>query len=68
LLIDRENLESGEIESDKIRNGEIENDKENIEIADCEKFFLNYIDRCAVSVYFANLIIDRAAIEIANTY
>jgi hypothetical protein len=63
LLIDRENLESGEIE-----NGEIENDEDGIEITDCEKFFLNYIDRCAVSLHSANLIIDKATIETANTY
>jgi hypothetical protein len=62
-LVGRENLEGDEIET-----GEIESDEENIEIADYEKFFLNYINRWAVSIYSANLIIDRAAIEIANTY
>jgi hypothetical protein len=56
LLVDRENLEDG-----KIENGE-----DDIGIVDCEKNFLNYVDRCAVSLYFTNLIIDRAAIEIAN--
>jgi hypothetical protein len=63
LLVGRENLES-----DEIGNDEIKDDKENIGIINCEKFFLNYADRCAVSIYFANLIIDKAAIEIANTY
>jgi hypothetical protein len=63
LLIGREDLGGGEIENDEIRDNE-----EGVGIADCEKFFLNYIDRCAVSLYFANLIIDRAAIEIANIY
>jgi hypothetical protein len=63
LLIGREGLGSGEIE-----DGEIKDDEENVGIVECEKFFLNYADRCAVSLYFANLIIDRAAIEIANTY
>jgi hypothetical protein len=63
LLIDREDLGG-----DKIRNSEIGEDKENIGIVDCEKFFFNYVNRYAVSIYFANLIIDRAAIEIANIY
>jgi hypothetical protein len=63
LLIGRENLGSGEIKDD-----EIENDEENIRIANYEKFFLNYINRYAISVYSANLIIDRAAIETASTY
>jgi hypothetical protein len=57
MLVGREGLE-----------GEIRGGEENIGTADCEKFFFNYIDRCAVSVYFANLIVNRAAIEIANTY
>jgi hypothetical protein len=58
LLVGRENLE----------NDEIEDDKNNIEIADYEKFFFNYVDRCAVLLYSANLIIDKAASETANTY
>jgi hypothetical protein len=58
LLIGRENLED-----DKIGNSE-----DGIEIADCEKFFLNYVNRCAILLYSANLIIDRAASEIANIY
>jgi hypothetical protein len=58
LLVGRENL----------KDGKIENNENNIEIADYEEFFLNYIDRCAVSLYFANLIIDKVTIEIANTY
>jgi hypothetical protein len=68
LLIGREDLEDGEIKNNKIEGGEIKNDKKDIETANYKKFFLNYADRCAVSIYFANLIIDRAAIEIANTY
>jgi hypothetical protein len=62
LLVGRESLES------EIRNDEIGNNKENIEIADCEKFLFNYINRCAISIHSANLIIDKAAIETANTY
>jgi hypothetical protein len=62
-LVGRENLENNEI-----KDGEIESGEKDIEIADCEKFFFNYTDRCAISTYFTNLIIDRAAIEIANTY
>jgi hypothetical protein len=57
-----------DIENDKIKNDEIKNGEKNIEIVDCEKFFLNYTDRCAISIYFANLIINRAAIETANIY
>jgi hypothetical protein len=57
LLVGREGLEGGEIGDDKIRD-----DKENIGIADCEKFFLNYANRCAVSLYSANLIVDKVAI------
>jgi hypothetical protein len=73
LLVGRENLEDDEIEDGEIEDGEIEDDKirddkKSVETADCEKFFFNYIDRCAVSVHSANLIIDKAIIEIANTY
>jgi hypothetical protein len=68
LLVGREDLESGKIESGKIGNNEIEDSEEDIGIADCEKFFFNYINRCAVSIHSANLIIDKAAIETANTY
>jgi hypothetical protein len=67
-LVGRENLKNDKIENSEIRDNKIKDDKENIEIIDCEKFFLNYINRCAVSLHSANLIIDRAAIEIANTY
>jgi hypothetical protein len=63
LLVGREDLESDEIGDDKIGN-----DEEGIKTADCEKFFLNYINRCAVSLHSANLIIDKATIESANTY
>jgi hypothetical protein len=63
LLVGREGLENDEIGNDKI-----EDDEKNIGIADYEKFFLNYISRYAVSLHSANLIINRAAIEIANTY
>jgi hypothetical protein len=62
LLVGREDLE-GEIEDD-----EIGSDEDDVGIADCEKFFLNYADRCADSLYSANLIIDKATIEIASTY
>ena len=58
MLVGREDLE----------DGEIGDNKEDIKIADCEEFPFNYIGRCAVSIYSANLIIDKAAIEIANTY
>jgi hypothetical protein len=63
LLVGREDLEGGEIKDNKI-----ENDEDDIGIIDCEKFFLNYTDRCAVSLYFANLIINKITIEIASTY
>jgi hypothetical protein len=49
-------------------NGKIGDGEEDVETADCEKFFFNYADRCAVSLHSANLVIDRAAIEIASTY
>jgi hypothetical protein len=62
LLVGCEDLKN------KIENNKIENGEEDIKIADYEKFLFNYINRCAVSVHFANLIIDKAAIEIANTY
>jgi hypothetical protein len=68
LLVGRENLKSGKIGNDKIGGGKIRDNKENVEIADCEKFFLNYIDRCAISLHSANLIIDRATAETANIY
>jgi hypothetical protein len=58
LLVGRENLE----------DDEIENNKNDIEIANYEKFFFNYADRCAVWLYFANLIINRVTTEIANIY
>jgi hypothetical protein len=63
LLVGRENLKNDEIE-----DSEIENNENDIEIADCEKFFLNYIDRCAVSLHSANLIINKDTIEITNIY
>jgi hypothetical protein len=58
LLIGREGLGSGEI-----GDGE-----DGIEIVNCEKFFFNYINRCAVSLHFANSIINKITAEIANTY
>jgi hypothetical protein len=58
LLVGREDLEGGEIEDDE----------NNIGIADCEKFFFNYINCCAILLHSANLIIDRAASETASTY
>jgi hypothetical protein len=63
LLIGREDLEG-----DEIKDNEIKDDGNGVEIADCEKKFLNYINRCAVSLHSANLIIDKATTEIANTY
>jgi hypothetical protein len=68
LLVGRENLGSGEIEGDEIEDNEIKEGEEDIEIADYEEFFLNYINRCAVSIYSANLIINKATTETANTY
>jgi hypothetical protein len=68
LLIGREDLENGEIKNGEIEDSEIGNNEKDIEIADYEKFFLNYINRCAVSIYSANLIINKTAIETANTY
>jgi hypothetical protein len=68
LLIGRENLENDEIKNGKIKDDEIKDNENDIEIANCEKFFFNYINRYAVSIHSANLIIDKAAIEIANTY
>jgi hypothetical protein len=68
LLVGREDLKNDKIEDGKIKDNEIENNEKNIGIANCEKFFLNYINCCAVSVYSTNLIINKAAIETANTY
>jgi hypothetical protein len=68
LLVGREILGNGKIKNDKIKDSEIKNNVKDIKIADCEEFFLNYADRCAVSVHSTNLIINKAAIEIANTY
>jgi hypothetical protein len=58
LLVGRENL----------KGGEIEGGEDDVEIANCEKFFFNYINRCAVLLHFTNLIIDGAASETANIY
>jgi hypothetical protein len=58
LLVGREDL----------GGGEIENNKDGVGIADCEGFFLNYIDRCAISLYFANLVINKAPTKVANMY
>jgi hypothetical protein len=49
-------------------NGEIENSENDIGIADYEEFFLNYADRCAVSLHSANLVIVIAAAKIASIY
>jgi hypothetical protein len=62
-LVGREDLGDG-----KIGDDEIGEDEKNIETADCEKFFFNYTDRCAVSLHSANLIINKTTIETANTY
>jgi hypothetical protein len=67
LLVGREDLED-EIGDNEIEGGEIGGDKEDVETADCEKFLFNYVNRCAVSVYSANLIIDKITIEITNIY
>jgi hypothetical protein len=68
LLIGRKNLGNGEIKNNKIENDEIKDNENDIETADYEKFFFNYIDRCAVSLHSANLIINKATIETASTY
>jgi hypothetical protein len=68
LLIGREDLEDDKIEDGEIKDSEIKENEKDVEIVNYEKFFLNHTDRCAVSIYSANLIIDRAVIEIANTY
>jgi hypothetical protein len=73
MLIGREGLEDGkikggEIEGGEIGNNEIKEGEEDIGIINYKEFFLNYTDCCAISIYSANLIIDRAAIETANTY
>jgi hypothetical protein len=68
LLIGRENLENDKIEDGEIEDDEIEDDEKDVGITDCEKFFFNYADRCAVSVHSANLIVNKIAIEIASTY
>jgi hypothetical protein len=51
-----------------MEDNEIKNNKDDIEITNYEKIFLNYINRCAVSLHSANLVIDRATAETANTY
>jgi hypothetical protein len=63
LLIGREDLEGGEIEDGEIKEGE-----KDIGIANCEEFFLNYTNHCAISLHSANLIINRITAKIANTY
>jgi hypothetical protein len=44
------------------------NGEDDVGIVDCEEFFINYADRCAVSLYSANLIIVIAAVKTANIY
>jgi hypothetical protein len=68
LLVGREDLENDKIENGEIEDDKIGDDEEDIKIADCEEFFLNHIDRCAISIYSGNLIINKAATETANTY
>jgi hypothetical protein len=68
LLVGREDLGNGEIGNGEIEDDKIGESEKDIGIVNYEKFFLNYADRCAVSIYFANLIINKAAIETANTY
>jgi hypothetical protein len=54
-LIGREDLKN-----DKIGGGE-----DGVEIVSREKFFFNYINRCAVSLHSANLVVNKATAEIA---
>jgi parallel beta-helix repeat protein len=68
LLVGREDLESGEIENNEIEDNEIRDSEDGIEIADCEEFFLNHTDRCAVSLHSTNFLINKTTIETANTY
>jgi hypothetical protein len=50
-------------------NDKIEGDENDIKTANCADFFLiNYTDRCAVSLYSANLIIIIAAAKTASIY
>jgi hypothetical protein len=44
------------------------NGEDDVEIVDCEKFFINYIGCCAVSLYSANLIVIIVAIKTASIY
>jgi hypothetical protein len=56
-------IEDSEIEDDEIGDGE-----DGVGIADCEKFFLNHADRCAVPLHSANLVIVIAAVKTASMY
>jgi hypothetical protein len=59
LLVGREDLGGGEI-----KDGE-----DGVGIVDCENFiFINYIDRCTISLHSANLVINIVIAEITNTY
>jgi hypothetical protein len=53
---------------DFAENDKIKDNKNDIETADYEKFFLNYTDRCAVSLHSANLVIAIAATKTASIY
>jgi hypothetical protein len=46
----------------------MESDENDVGTADCEKFFINHADRCAVSLHSANLIIVIAAVKTASIY
>jgi hypothetical protein len=58
LLAGREDLES-----DKIENSE-----KDVKTVNYEEFFLNHIGRYAISLYSANLVIDKTTAETADTY
>jgi hypothetical protein len=49
-------------------DGEIGDDKDGVGTANCENFFINHANRCAVSLYSANLVIVIAAVKIASIY
>jgi hypothetical protein len=57
-----------EIENGEIRDDEIGDGEDGVGTADYEKFFLNYADRCAVSLHSANLVVIIAVIKTASIY
>jgi nitrogen regulatory protein PII-like uncharacterized protein len=48
--------------------GFAESSEDGVETADCEKFFVNHIGRCAVSLHSANLVIIIAVVKTASMY